>query len=260
MQIHAMFAWNNHGEGARLLAGALGVNRLRHSGSTFRSTPEKNVINWGASTRILNDANILRNTILNSPMAIDIASDKQRTFQCFLEASVIAPPFTTSRITALNWVEDGEMVFARTQLRASSGRGIHIMDPDHPDTWEVNAPLYVKYINKRHEYRVHVMNGQVIDTQRKGLREEHRGQADVNWKIRNLANGFIFVRNDGHVVPQCVLDTGVAAVRAIPNLLFGAVDIVYNETQNRAYAIEVNTAPGLQGTTVQRYADAFRAL
>lgn len=260
MQIHAMFAWNNHGEGARLLAEALGVNRLRHTGSTFSSRREKNVINWGASSRIFNDPNLLRNNILNVPTAIDIASDKARTFQTFLENNVNHPPFTSSRQRAIEWCEDGDMVFARTQLRASSGRGIHIMDPDHPDTWEVQAPLYVKYINKRHEYRIHVMNGQVIDTQRKGLREEYRGQEDVNWKVRNLANGFVFVRNDGHVVPQEALDVGIAAVAAIPGLLFGAVDVVYNEQQRRAYAIEVNSAPGIQNTTLENYVNAFQAL
>lgn len=259
MRIHGMVAWNNHGEGARNLAAALEINRLRHTGSTFVSRPDKNIINWGASSRIF-PPDFLRNNVLNAPVAIDIASDKQRSFQAFLENGVMAPAFTTTRSVAIQWLEDGDMVFARTQLRASSGRGIHIMDPDHPDTWEVTAPLYVKYINKRHEYRIHVFNGRVIDTQRKGLREEYRGQEDVNWKIRNLANGFVFVRNDGHVVPQVALDVGIAAVAAIPGLLFGAVDVVYNETQRQAYAIEVNSAPGLQGTTVESYANAFRNL
>lgn len=259
MQIHGMFAYNQHSQGGAELAAALGTRRIRHRGSAFVARADKNIINWGASSRLFNsDLNACN--VLNSPTAVDIAADKSATFRRFRDAGVSCPEFTNSRDVAREWLEGGSFVFARTQLRASSGRGIAIMDPEHPDTWEVNAPLYVKYVNKRHEYRVHVFNGRVIDTQRKGLREEFRGQEDVNWKVRNLENGFVFVRNDGHVVPQCVLDCGVDAVRAIPGLLWGAVDVVYNQTQNRAYAIEVNTAPGLQGTTVENYANAFRNL
>jgi D-alanine-D-alanine ligase-like ATP-grasp enzyme len=133
------------------------------------------------------------------------------------------------------------------------------MDPDHPDTWEVSAPLYVKYIPKKDEYRVHVVRGEIIDIQRKGLREELKGTEGVNFKVRNLANGFVFVRNDGRTVPECVLTVGRQAVQAL-ELDFGAADVIYNAQQNRAYAIEVNSAPGLQGTTIVNYTNALRNL
>jgi D-alanine-D-alanine ligase-like ATP-grasp enzyme len=41
---------------------------------------------------------------------------------------------------------------------------------------------------------------------------------------------------------------------------FGAIDIIYNESRDQAYVLEVNTAPGLTGQTIQSYADAFRHL
>ena len=47
----------------------------------------------------------------------------------------------------------------------------------------------------------------------------------------------------------------VAAVRSL-GLDFGAVDVV--ERQNKAYVLEVNTAPGLVGTTLEKYVDAIR--
>jgi D-alanine-D-alanine ligase-like ATP-grasp enzyme len=38
---------------------------------------------------------------------------------------------------------------------------------------------------------------------------------------------------------------------------FGAVDIIYNAKRNECYVLEVNTAPGLEGTTVEKYATKF---
>ena len=41
---------------------------------------------------------------------------------------------------------------------------------------------------------------------------------------------------------------------------FGALDVVYNERDNKCYLIEANTAPGLEGSTLDLYANAFRSV
>lgn len=253
--IKAMFSYNQGSQGGKELAEALGIPRIKHTGSKFTGGPGKTVLNWGATTDRFPTA--IRNTrIINPPDKVDVAVDKVATFQKFLDNGVPHPEFTTDRAVAVRWLEGGTMVFARTQLRAHSGRGIVIMDPDHPDTWEVAAPLYVKYMPKKDEYRIHVVNGEVIDVQRKGLRAEFQNTDGVNYKIRNLANGFVYVRNDGRVPPDCVLAAGISAVSAL-GLDFGAADIIYNERANAAYALEVNTAPGLSGTTIENYRAAI---
>lgn len=260
MKINAMFVYNTNSEGSKELRDAFSeagmkVPRIAHKGSKFKSDKDKVVLNWGSSTErwpeYLNACKII-----NPPSVVDKAINKINALEAFKKSKVSHPEFTTSAVKARGWVEDGEMVFARTRLTSHSGRGIVIMDPEHSDTWDVTAPLYVKYIPKKDEYRVHVVNKQVIDVQRKGLRAEFKGHADVNFKIRNLANGFIYVRNDGREVPKCVLDTAVSGIEAL-NLDFGAADILYNQKQNKAYIIEVNTAPGLAGTTVRNYVNAF---
>lgn len=261
MTITAMFTYNQHSEGSKNLATALNIPRIKHHGSSFRGSRQKTILNWGASTERFqaSNATLLDCNIINHPSRIEVASDKLRSFRAFRDNSVPSPEFTESLSEAQRWLESGEMVFARTVLRGHSGNGIVIMDPDHGDTWEARANLYVKYFKKKDEYRVHILRGEVIDVQRKGLREEFRGQADVNWKVRNLANGFVYVRNDGRTTPSCVLDAARQAVSAL-QLDFGAADIIYNERDNRALALEVNTAPGLQGTTVENYARAFSTL
>jgi len=259
MTIKAFFAYNQGSEGASLLSKALGVPRIKHSGSSFVGGPHKTILNWGATTERY-PTKLLNCNIINHPELVDNAVDKVKTFNKFREHNVSCPEFTSNRDEALSWLESDSMVFARTNVKSHSGRGIQIMDPEHPDTWEVTAPLYVKYIPKKHEYRVHVMkiNGtyQVIDTQRKGLKEEFRGNTDVNFKIRNLQNGFIYVRNDGHVVPEVVRSVGISAVQSL-QLDFGAADVIYNEQRGQAYSLEINSAPGITGTTVDSYVTAL---
>jgi hypothetical protein len=258
MSVDYMFAYNQASAGGRELADALQIKRVKHTGSTLRPRSTTTILNWGASSSRFPQA-LKTGRIINPPELVDVACDKLKSFRAFQEAGVPIPEFTEDRAVAIGWLEAGTMVFARTELTAHSGRGIVIMEPSFPESWEVTADLYVKYVPKKDEYRIHVLRGEVIDVQRKGLREELRGTEGVNFKVRNLANGFVYVRNDGRTVPESVLTVGRQAVAAL-NLDFGAADIIYVERTQRAYALEVNCAPGLTGTTVENYAEAFRNL
>ena len=252
--IKGCYAYNNASASAKDLCDALGIKRIAHKAeSSFVSRPDKTIINWGASE--IPDQ-FMVNRVLNQPRSVAIAVDKSLSFETLDAAGVRVPPYTRSRDQVRTWLGEGHTVFARTLTRASSGRGIVILDPEHPDNHETNAPLYSRYVKKRHEYRIHVVNGQVIDSQRKGLREELRG-TEADFRVRNLANGFVFVRNDGHQIPQSCNDIAIASVRAL-GLDFGAVDLIWNEREQLPYVLEVNTAPGLSGTTLENYARAMQ--
>jgi glutathione synthase/RimK-type ligase-like ATP-grasp enzyme len=117
--------------------------------------------------------------------------------------------------------------------------------------------MYTKYIKKRDEYRVHVVQGNVIDTQIK-MRRYDTDDNQVNWMLRNHSNGFIFGRD--RVVHDARRDAlAIAAVHAV-NLDFGGVDIIWNAYRNEYYVLEVNTAPGITGTTLQNYVTAFNSI
>lgn len=255
MAIHGIFSYNSGSEGAKNLARGLGVKLIKHENSKFLGRAGKVVINWGSS-RLPENVQRGGTMIINPPNAVAVASNKAEAFRAMKNAKVPIPEYTGELQRAQQWLAEGHIVFARTKLQAHSGEGIVEMLPDHPDTHNVNAPLYVKYISKKYEYRIHVFRGEVLDRQRKGLAEEWKGRDDINWHVRNLANGFIYVRNDGHQVPEVVDQAAVAAVRAI-GLDFGAVDIIYNEKQKAAYVLEVNTAPGIMNATVDSYVRAF---
>jgi glutathione synthase/RimK-type ligase-like ATP-grasp enzyme len=114
-------------------------------------------------------------------------------------------------------------------------------------------------VKKQDEYRVHVgkrgNESIIIDVQQKRRRHDH---AEPNFRVRNLANGFIYAR-EGVNPPECVFDFAKRAL-ACCDLDFGAVDVIYNAREGRAYVLEINTAPGITGTTVERYRNYFRSL
>lgn len=190
-----------------------------------------------------------------TPFTLREGTDKLTQLQRFKANDVDCPEFTTDRNIAASWLRDGggsAAVVCRTLLRGSEGRGIVVAGHDGE---LVPAPLYTRYTKKKQEFRVHVLNGKVIDIQEK--RKKREFTADRDHRIRNLANGYVFCRSNVVVLPG-LEDLGITAVRALDYSL-GAVDIGYNEHDNRCFVFEVNSTPGMEGTTLQKYSDAIIA-
>lgn len=233
--------------GAKELSNQDGFKRCR----TGKGIKLKDIlINWGSSHDI-DDLHNLPDVILNEPESVKIASNKLLFFQELEDGFAKTVEWTTSQQVAQGWLDDGRVVVVRNKLTGHSGDGIIIVDPS--ETNEVPpAPLYTKYIFKDKEFRVHVCLGKVIDTQQK-IRDPNKEV--VTWKVRSHANGFIFARNN--VLENAARDTAAIAVIDKVGLDFGAVDIIQHK--NQFYVLEVNTAPGLEGQTIESYAKAFKA-
>lgn len=174
--------------------------------------------------------------------------DKIAQMRAFERAGVPHPPFTTDP-NAIGTL-DSKTIFARTLVNSTNGRGIVEFDVDDPVP---QAPLYTAYIPKKAEYRVHVFNGEVVDVQQKKKRRGFEGERDT--RVRNVANGYVYVR-DGVVPPTGLTQSAVDAVEAC-GYAYGAVDIIYNEKRGQWYVLEVNSRPGLMGTTLDNYAEAL---
>lgn len=205
------------------------------------------VVNWGSSETI-NQHNC---TVINKPDAVSLASNKLRTFNYWSYAGVSCPDWTTDYDKALEWINEGATVFCRTRVQAHSGDGIVIAT--NPDDL-VLSQLYTKYIKKKKEFRVHVFNEDVIDVQEK----RRSTGSDAGFLIRNHANGFVFCR-DNIIEPADLRTVAIQAVTSL-GLDFGAVDVIYNQHYDKCYALEVNTAPGLEGTTLERYTNKIKEL
>jgi len=249
-----IYAHNPVSEGAKVLSEALGVKRIRREGSRYVGTPGKHVINWGASE--LPD-NVAGATIINRPEAIRRVSNKLLFFQtCANAGAPRIPEFTTSRDQVRSWLEAGKKVVARTILQGHSGAGIVILEGAGVDIPQ--APLYTVYVPKKEEWRIHVFRAGeellVLDKQRKIRDPQFDGVP--NWNVRSHANGFIFARDVAPPNPD-VITQAIKALE-VSGLDFGAVDVIWNQQNGQAYCLEVNTAPGLQGQTIQSYANALR--
>lgn len=236
---------------ATALANAVGIRRIRKEGATL-NIPNEVVVNWGNSsmTRTVNCRRVL-----NPYASVHTAVNKLRSFTALQAANVPIPDFTTDREEALGWITDGLKVVCRTRLEGSGGEGI-VVATTHAEL--VNAPLYVRYMPKEHEYRIHVnaVAGEAFFVQRKARRTEVP-DAQVNWAVRNLEGGFIYANQNIIIAPE-TRDAAIAAVRALA-LDFGAVDILVTP-RGRIAVLEVNTACGLAGTTLDKYVEMLTSL
>lgn len=216
-------------------------------------------MNWGK--RVLSEPlrtqQLAGVEILNKPERVGIAGDKLKFFRAIkeqMEWPVRVPDWTEDIEVAKGWARNGTPVVCRTILNGHSGAGIVLAEKEAD---VVAAPLYTKYVHKKDEYRVHVFKGEVLHVSRKA-RNRDIPDADVNWKIRNHGNGFIFQHADFVYRPD-VTAQAIGAIAAV-GLDFGAVDVVFNERYDMAYVLEVNTAPGIEGITLEKYSKALSDL
>lgn len=220
-------------------------------------------VNWGTQGDMRNvsrDLNFFNNgnRILNPnlrPM-----SNKAQFFRRMSEQAETAPmiPFwTIVRGQAIEFLQSNpnSRLAVRATVVGSGGYGLSIFNSETtPIEALPDAPLYVQYIPKKHEFRAHIFRDLPIVYQQKKLR---RGTENPNFEIRNLDNNWIYAR-DNIVVPNVVRALAghfQRVSRQLDWLDFGALDIIYNEMNNRAYALEVNTSPGLEGQTLDDYAE-----
>jgi len=239
-----IYPYNSASASAKVLAEGLGAKRIKREGSKFKPGPGKAIINWGASA-VPYDV-----PTWNHPDFVSLASNKLSLFKKFDNDESIFPLWSVDHQEAVEWCRAGNTVLCRTLLSSHSGKGIVVAETEEQ---LVAAPLYVMYKKKKEEYRLHFIGEECFDVQRKARRLDHD---EPNWKIRNHANGFIYQRNDFDL-PKGV-EAQAAKVFKGSGLTFGAVDIIYNAQEGRSYALEINTAPGLTGSTLENYVNAFK--
>lgn len=245
---------------ARALAEALQGSRIRLQGSRYVPRRGDLLINWGNSseefTQLFNQVYRSGGTVMNTPRSVARTVDKGVFFEVMSENSPdLIPRFWRNRNDI---PDDAFPVVCRTILRGSGGAGIHIADT-RDDL--VPARLYVEYKKKLREYRVHVgrhpgREVSIISVQQKRRRNEEQLPENREPRIRNLENGYVFCREDVHYDDELI--TVATEALDVFRLDFGAIDVIYNQHEDRYYALEINTAPGLEGRTVEDYVTFFQ--
>lgn len=203
------------------------------------------VINWGNSTPLNHKS------VLNKPSAIVAAVNKLQALTLWRDNGVRIPDFSSDSGT----LNRSRIHLARTVLGGSGGDGIVVVRPKD----EVPAaPLYVTYVPKLTELRLHVVRGRVVFMQAKRRKSDNEQTADQKL-IRNYDNGWVFCPIEGEVVSEDSKQQAVNAVSVL-GLDFGAVDVIVGRDDKLAYVLEVNTAPGLSSPgLIEAYSEAFSA-
>ena len=229
---------------------------IRAEGSKYKSKRGDLVVNWGNSEPSV-DLSLAE--VLNHPEDIKNASNKLNFFrhmsQTPTEERPRIPDWTQDPAEAVGWVEGKGAVFARTKLTGHSGEGIVECTTEEQLMALPRNTLLVRYVPKKEEFRLHFFRGNIFDVQRKA-RTHAVADENVDWRVRSHANGFIYSRNDLDV-PEDVYEQARKTIAAT-DLDFGALDIIYNRWYNQATVLEVNTAPGLTGTTLSTYVEAIQ--
>lgn len=176
--------------------------------------------------------------------------DKCNQYRWFVSNNIPCLEYTTNRQQASEWIDGGFVVFARTLTRASEGRGIIVAETVDQ---LVDAPVYTKYMKKKREFRVHIFKDKFVQVVEK--RKRSGWDADRDTRIRNTANGYVFCRNVDNI-PEGLEQLALRASK-VTQSDFRGVDIGYNELKDQLFVIEVNSAPGIEGSNVDDYVNTI---
>ncbi len=241
---------------AASLARAIGGKCLKVDGtSRFRNTPNDFLINWGRTERL---PNIDYRYVLNHPEAVAQVSNKLTFFEGVKADGYdnLIPQFWTNKEDI---PDDAFPIVCRCLLNSHSGRGI-VLASSRDEL--VDAPLYTQYVKKQDEYRIHFAWPLKAPDREESIIlavQQKRRRLDVdepNWQIRNHDNGFVYAR-EGVVPPEVVISAANTIFSHCTELDFGAVDVGFHEGHG-AIVYEVNSAPGLEGATLDDYINHFR--
>lgn len=251
---------------AKALSKELGLSRTFNNmaGEKARAI---DVINWGSGTVTAPWLDVQGSKLYNPCVAVNLTRNKLKLFKRLRDADQgpRIPVFYETLEEAMEGIRDGCVVWGRS---ATGSCGTDIVSIDQNVDKFNSSDFWVVYKKKKAEFRIHIFkrDGEptVIDCQQKVLRktDPETGEAIdrslVDFMIRNHRNGFIFQRNEIEV-PEDVKTQAIRAF-ALTGLDFGAVDVIWNEKEGQAYVLEINTAPGLEGTTLDNYIAEFRRL
>ena len=193
--------YKSYSSSAKALSRALGGKRLRLQNSRFKARTGDVIINWGNSRgcTIPRFLGVPTCRYINSHDDIARVANKLTFFNLMEEADApLIPPFWTEREEI---PDEAFPVVCRTVLNGHSGSGI-VLAGSRDDL--VDAPLYVQYVPKKDEYRIHVgrldrtgnIGEDVLDVFSVQKKVRRLSEESPNWQIRNHGNGFNYARND----------------------------------------------------------------
>lgn len=247
-------------DSARALSTELGGLRLRNfdgmrfwrKGKHIKFEKNDCIVAWGDALPDIPNVHILNGA--ETPNKFDTA---QKFVNSGIPTIVTYMP-TSREITSRNFYASmiGQNYLPR--MNNHIGGNDLLNPPLRPDFWVLKNKINA-------EYRIHSFGGKSIRAGIKKIREGYTfSDAEVaanpnlkrasDW-IRSYDGGWRIVY-DGFKSNEAVREIAAKAVQAL-GLTFGAVDIA-KLSEGKYIVLEVNRAPGLEGNSVTRYAEAIK--
>lgn len=238
-----IYPYASGSESAKLLSERLDAMRIKLQNSSFVNAPDKIILNWGNSNCPYQGANVL-----NQPSAIRQTVDKLKFFRLMMQKGLSGylPNYFTNREDI---PDEAFPIFCRTTTTGLDGAGIVIASKRSE---LVAATLYTSFLKDTTEYRVTIFKDTVTDVQTKLPRIGENAHP----MIRTFGNGWGFQRKAVLAVVEAKIVAASKAALSAAGLDFGGVDVLFNHTTGRACVLEVNTAMGLEGDALDRFAKA----
>ena len=210
----------------KLLRQALSVPRKR----TQKLARLDYFLRWGNSDSFPVRAKVE----LNTAQAVANATNKLRMLQLLKAAEIPVPEFFTEGTPS-------------TEVYIRDRAGVTRFGSDFSPSADQYFSLPIE--NKRREYRVHVFNSEIVSIYEKIPRES--GELPKLFKAHNCK--FSRVNPENSRCDEVGQKIAIDAVNAL-GLLFGGVDLI--RTRDGKFVVsEVNSAPGLNSSNIQRWVD-----
>jgi len=191
------------------------------------------IINYGASYR-------------NANLNANVEFNKIRVSKILQNAGVSTPRIF---LRGENIPEECFPLLARKKYH-SQGRDVkYIHNRLELNSLRGDYDYLIQYIDKKSEYRVHVLGDYNIMVSVKIPINEYSDPI-----VRAKRNGWKQVTYDRDY-ESTLIDLGKGAIKAL-HYDFGAVDII--RKGNKLYVLEINAAPGLEPRKLQQYVEYFR--
>jgi len=219
------------------------VSRKAFRKRTDRKAKTDVVLRWG-STEVFN--RLKTRLELNTIEAVTNASNKLIMMRKLVDAEISTPKILFEPFNQTTETVD--------EYRDENG-AFYIRGSDHQVRYDDTVKRGDLYISKtvekkRREYRVHVFNGEVIAIYEKIPNEENTKifkAHNCHFELKNLENCKVSIEDR----EMCI-----KAVNSL-GLLFGGVDLL-RDNKKRVFISEVNSAPALNGTNIDRYVNKIR--
>lgn len=279
--------------GATDITGKNLVKELNASGGTKKPARKKLIIGWGAKTK--EPISLGSTPVMNHPDKIRLNRNKLKSLKTMKEKKVAVANFVeASKVNAA--IQAGTInlpVVGRKKFH-QGGKGFWTcLTKTHvKNAIDEGAEYFQNFIDVESEYRLHVFKGNLIYAVKKVKRSnmEQAFKSQQSEKIKSIADkkkkkldpdtmdfvlgrmakqnthanmiiksndkGWKFSRIKNENVKKDLLKQAAKAIESL-GLDFGAVDCCM-DSDGKAWIIEVNTGPGLEGSSLEAYVEAFK--